>query len=79
MADALKVGERVRFKIAAREVLAIVVEDLGNIGVEGRQLVIVETETEADVEPERFSMPAADLERIGRRRRGPRRAPTASK
>lgn len=56
----LAVGDRVRFVLGSREVVAEVVEDYGGIGVHGRQLVSVELTT-WDGGVERFDVAADDV------------------
>jgi len=60
----VKVGDRVSFKIGARKLTARVVKDLGEIGVNGRQLVVVAVSGDEDegVEAREFDMPAEELE-----------------
>jgi len=55
-----KVGDRVRFKLGAHNVVGKVVEDRGFIGVDGRQLVRVEVEVDPTSLRE-FELPAALL------------------
>jgi hypothetical protein len=56
----VQVGDRVRFKIGALEVVADVVEDHGAIGAGGRRLLSVAVAS-PDGEIERFDVPAADV------------------
>lgn len=56
----LKVGDRVRFRLGTRDVVADVVEDRGPIGVGGRQLVAVALVAE-DGEVRKFEMPVEKL------------------
>jgi len=62
----VKVGDRVSFLVGTRTVVARVVRDLGEIGVGGRQLVVVEVSGDeaAGVEAREFDMPAEELEVI---------------
>jgi hypothetical protein len=55
-----KVGDRVRFKLGAHQVVGGVVEDRGFIGVDGRQLVRVEVEV-APTYLRELELPAALL------------------
>lgn len=65
---AVKVGDRVRFKISARELVAEVVEDRGYIGVNGRHVVAVRVSA-PDGEDEKFDWPADDLTVLPRKDR----------
>lgn len=58
-----RVGELVRFRMGAQDVIGRVVEDRGLIGVGGRQIVRLEVAGGSD-EPEQFEMPAALLEAV---------------
>jgi len=67
---ALRVGDRVRFLYGGGEVEAEVVEDRGNIGVGGRQLVGIRLLETPGVPSEgfagkRFEMPAEELAVVG--------------
>jgi hypothetical protein len=55
------VGSRVRFAIGGRRVVGTVVEDRGNIGIEGRKLLRVRVELTGGAEPLEFEIPAADV------------------
>lgn len=63
----VKVRDRVRFRLGAHVVTGTVVEDLGNIGVGGRQLVRVQVSLDA-AEPHVFDVPAELLIPAPRRR-----------
>lgn len=56
----VRVGDRVRFHIAAIEIVAEVVEDRGNIGVDGRHVVAVRFEGE-DGEIQQMDWPAEEM------------------
>ena len=55
-----RVGDRVRFKLGAHQVVGRVIEDRGFIGVDGRQLVRVEVEVDPTYLRE-FELPAVLL------------------
>lgn len=57
---AVRVGDRVRFLVGAREIVADVVEDRGNIGVNGRHVVALQFPG-ADGEVEKLDWPAEEL------------------
>ena len=56
----MRVGDRVRFLVGACQIVAQVVEDRGNIGMNGRHVVAV-AYPGADGEIERLDWPADDL------------------
>lgn len=60
----VKVGDWVSFTIGTRHLIARVVTDMGNIGVNGRQLVVVAVRGNEDngFENTEFQMPAEELE-----------------
>ena len=60
----VKVGDRVSFQIGAQVLNARVVKDLGDIGVNRRQLVVVAVTAGEDEggEVREFDMPAEELE-----------------
>jgi hypothetical protein len=62
-----KVGDRVRFRLVARVLAATVVEDLGEIGIGGEQLVRVEVPMESTW-PQVFEVGASALTPASRRR-----------
>lgn len=64
---AVRVGDRVRFRVGALDVLAEVVDDHGAIGVGGRRLLSVAV-TSADGEVDRFDVPADDVTVVPRDR-----------
>ena len=59
----VKVGDRVSFQSGTRDLTARVVKDLGDIGVNGRQLVVVAVSANEDEggEVREFDMPAEEL------------------
>jgi hypothetical protein len=59
----LRVGNRVRFSFAGKRIRAVVIEDRGNIGVGGRQLVAIKMKESGygDAGERIFEMPAEDL------------------
>jgi hypothetical protein len=61
----LVVGDRVQFKLAGRTVSGTIVEDRGNLGVGGRQIVSIRAKRgrEADMVVE---IPAEEVKRIER-------------
>lgn len=61
MGKRLKIGDRVRINWGGKKRRATVIEDRGDIGVGGRQLVTVRVGK--DGEP--FTMPAEELRRAG--------------
>lgn len=67
---AVKVGDWVRFKIAAREIVAEVVEDRGYIGMNGRHVVAVRASA-PDGEVEKFDWPADELTVLPKKDRAP--------
>lgn len=60
----LSPGQGVRFLYGTREVEGRVVEDRGDLGVGGRQLVVVEV-PQTDGDPIRLEMPAEELTLVG--------------
>lgn len=70
----LRVGDRVRVPYASTSgmITAVVIEDRGDIGVNGRQLVRIEIRIGKDC-VSRFEMPAEEVGRAAKRR--PKRAP----
>ena len=62
-----KVRDRVRFRLGAHLWTGTVVEDLGRIGVGGRQLVRVQVPL-AETDPQVFELPAELLMPAPRRR-----------
>ena len=65
----VRVGDKVRFDYATREVVADVVRDLGPIGIDGRQLVVVAIRLDADEGGDRrIDMPVEELTVIARPR-----------
>ena len=59
--DNLKVGSKVSFDFAGRDVIATVIEDRGNTGMGGRRMLRVRLDWEALVELE---MPEVELRRV---------------
>jgi hypothetical protein len=57
----LRVGDRVAFSFIGRAIEATVVEDRGDIGVGGRQLVRIRMFSEMDDYDREFEMPAEEL------------------
>lgn len=59
----IRVGDKVRFEYGTIEIVADVVRDLGPIGMNGRQLVIVAVRPDEDEggEVREFDMPAEEL------------------
>lgn len=59
----VRVGDKVRFEYGTIEAVADVVRDLGPIGMNGRQLVVVAIRADEDEggEVREFDMPAEDL------------------
>ena len=65
----VRVGDRVRFELGTREVVGDVVRDLGPIGVNGRQLVVVMMRLDPDEGGDRRTdVPAEELTVIARPR-----------
>ena len=62
----VRVGDWVRFSLGADQVLGEVVRDHGNIGVDGRQLVMVSVGQAGVEEPHTFDMPGDELEVVPR-------------
>ena len=61
-ADSLKVGDHVTSKVAGFNWKGVIIEDLGPLGVGGRQIFLVHVgEEDAG---RRFDVPAENLERI---------------
>lgn len=60
--DLLKVGDKVVLRLAGNERRAVVVEDRGPLGVDGRQIVAIRVGDED--EAGQFEVRAEDLERI---------------
>lgn len=71
--DRLRVGDRVSFAFGKGRIIAMVVEDRGDIGVGGRQLVTVRRPGHHEVLQE-LELPAEELRLL--RRRSPRQAAT---
>jgi len=61
-AERLKVGSRVRLMLGGREVVAVVVEDRGPLGVGGKRLLRVRLDpAPEEIEPVEFEVRAADV------------------
>lgn len=54
-------GSRVTLEFGGREVSGTVIEDRGQIGVGGRQLLRVQIDIEGSSEPIELEIPAADV------------------
>lgn len=65
-----KVGDRVRFPLGLSSMSGPVIEDFGNIGVGGEQLVYVQIQFE-EAEPRPWAIGANDLTLVRRRRTKP--------
>lgn len=65
MPTPLHPGDQVSFSVGRSVFLAHVIEDRGNLGIGGRQIVRIEVLPDADEEPRRFEMPAEELQPIG--------------
>ena len=59
--DEIKVGNRVRLQMPGGPWEAVVVDDYGDIGVNGRRLVSVRPFITAVPDPEPFDWPAVEL------------------
>jgi hypothetical protein len=57
----IAVGSKVRFKLGGRDVLAVVVEDRGLLGVGGEQVWRVQVRVSGIDEVMDFELPASDL------------------
>lgn len=60
--DSLKVGDHVTSKVPGFNWKGVIIEDLGPLGVGGRQIFLVRVGDEDD--GRRFDVPADDLERV---------------
>lgn len=59
----LKLGDRIRFVFGDAEIEAIVIEDRGNLGVGGRQIVRIRTEIEPGI-TEEWETPAEGVDLV---------------
>lgn len=57
----LRVGDQVTLKRGTRLVKATIIEDRGNIGVRGRQIVRIRIEAKTAEEADVFEIPAEDV------------------
>ena len=62
--DRLRAGDGITLTYRGRVRQGVVVEDRGDIGVGGRQLVRVRVLLGDDEQPREFEMPAAEAERV---------------
>ena len=60
----LQVGDRVGLRLGVSDVSAKIVEDRGNIGVNGRQLIRVELEGPPNEDRLEFELPAEEVVRL---------------
>ena len=58
-----KVGDRVRFRMGARRLSAIVVEDRGNLGVNGEQIIRVQHKGRGPGSAMDFELSASEVTR----------------
>lgn len=68
-AKAFKVGDRVTFRIGENDIMATVIEDRGNLGYGGRQIVGVEYSLDPPHHLFQAELASEDLEPAPRRRR----------
>ncbi len=66
---AFKVGDRVTFRIGDNDIMAIVIEDRGNLGYGGRQIVGIEFSLDPPHHVLQAEFPSEELEPAPRRRR----------
>lgn len=64
---AIRVGDRVRIRLASRHFLGRVMDDRGPIGVGGRRLYLIAFEIEKDT-PFEAELPAEDIEVVESRK-----------